>query len=148
MVNHWVNSYVGRPWVAGARGPDAFDCWGLLCDVYAKHYGIKLEHYAGVDPKDTRKVSRLLAAATDGQPLWKRLQTPSDGCAVAMSTGRAFHHVGVWLDLDKGIVLHAMDRLNVLAQSLSGLRSLGITRIEFYAYVPANLPRNESPQSA
>lgn len=134
MAEHWANDYVGRPWVAGARGPESFDCWGLLCDVYAKHYGIILEHYAHVDPKDTRTVARLLASATDGAPLWTPLEKPADGCAVAMSTGRAFHHVGVWLDLDGGIILHAMDRLNVLAQSLHAVRSLGITRIAYYAH--------------
>lgn len=28
-----VNDLIGKPWRLGARGPDAFDCWGLTREV-------------------------------------------------------------------------------------------------------------------
>lgn len=31
-----VNEYIGKPYELGARGPDRFDCWGLVMDVYAQ----------------------------------------------------------------------------------------------------------------
>ncbi len=24
------NKYIGLPWIAGASGPDTFDCWGFV----------------------------------------------------------------------------------------------------------------------
>src|SRR6187399_3217256 len=28
-----VNDLIGKPWRLGARGPDAYDCWGLVREV-------------------------------------------------------------------------------------------------------------------
>ena len=37
-----INRYVGKPWVSGGRGPDEFDCWGLVKYVMANEYDINL----------------------------------------------------------------------------------------------------------
>lgn len=39
------DKYIGLPFVSGARGPDAYDCWGLILAVYAEVYGIQLPDY-------------------------------------------------------------------------------------------------------
>ena len=36
---HFANKYIGRPWVAGAQGPDSFDCWGFVRYVLKHEYG-------------------------------------------------------------------------------------------------------------
>ncbi len=42
----WALSAIGRPYVWGAAGPDAFDCSGLVMWAYA-HVGVSLEHFTG-----------------------------------------------------------------------------------------------------
>jgi peptidoglycan DL-endopeptidase CwlO len=42
----WALSAIGRPYVWGAAGPDAFDCSGLVMWAYA-HVGIHLLHFTG-----------------------------------------------------------------------------------------------------
>jgi cell wall-associated NlpC family hydrolase len=31
-----VNDLIGKPWRLGARGPDAFDCWGLTREILGR----------------------------------------------------------------------------------------------------------------
>ena len=54
--------YVGRPYVSGAAGPDAFDCSGLVQYVYAQ-MGISLPRTAQAQGSAGRLVS-----AAEAQP--------------------------------------------------------------------------------
>ena len=38
-MTHFANKYIGCPWVAGAQGPDSFDCWGFVRFVLLHEYG-------------------------------------------------------------------------------------------------------------
>lgn len=41
----YAKQFLGRPYIHGADGPDAFDCTGLTCYVY-KHFGVTLPRSA------------------------------------------------------------------------------------------------------
>ncbi len=43
---HWANQYIGLPWLAGARRPDAYDCWGLFLAVQRCHFARDLPEQA------------------------------------------------------------------------------------------------------
>lgn len=135
---HWAQKYIGKPWVSGARGPDAFDCWGLLWHVKREHFRQELPQYPGVNARDFLTVCRMIDAGAHATE-WKRLEQPAEGCAVGMSqrgNGR-FHHVGIWTDADGGLVVHAMDKANVVAQPVEKLKLQGFGRIEFFEYYGA-----------
>lgn len=74
------------------------------------------------------------AGAKGGE--WERLKTPVEGCAVGLShrPDGKFHHVGIWTQADGGLVVHAVDGANVIAQNLSSLKFHGFGRIEFFEY--------------
>lgn len=109
-----------------------FDCWGLLWFIYLNYFGVELELHP-VDPIHHEEVAkRINAGVDDGQ--WVRLMKPVDGCAVALSKSKVFHHVGIFTSIDGGLVLHAHDSGRVVAQSLAGLRSQGWSRIQFYKH--------------
>ena len=130
---HWATDYIGKPWVSGARGPDAFDCWGLLWWVYRHQFQIELPIYAGVNPKDVKRVGRLMTdGSVDGD--WLEIETPEEGCAVAMSQNKVIHHVGIFLNADGGVVLHAGDKLNVLAQPIKQLSQYGWRTVRYYKH--------------
>lgn len=128
---HWITKYLNKPWVSGGRGPEAFDCWGLVAWIQKEHYGRELEPYNGVDAHDWRRVAVLIDGASH-QSEWQKIDKPVDGCIVAMAQGRIFHHVGVFLEMDGGYVLHAAKGQPVVAQRVHILRQLGWRRIEFY----------------
>lgn len=54
-VLYWANRALGKPYVYGAAGPDAFDCSGLVMWVYA-HAGISFPHSAQAQYDNTTRV--------------------------------------------------------------------------------------------
>ena len=122
--------YLGKPWVNGAAGPDAFDCWGLVRAVYAQR-GIVLPVF-DVDAHQPLAVRRAfdLPVARDK---WCSLDRPDDFCAVLMSQHTHPDHVGVWWAEGNG-VLHSLQYSGVV---LSSLRSLAMQRwnvLGFYTW--------------
>jgi cell wall-associated NlpC family hydrolase len=53
----WALTQVGKPYVWGAAGPDAYDCSGLVMWAYA-HVGISLGHFTGWQWNEGEHVSR------------------------------------------------------------------------------------------
>jgi len=104
-MKHWAHNYIGKPWQRLARGPDTFDCWGLIYDIYKTQYNIELPKNL-IDPVN---VSAYGKAINEGKehPDWAEHREPAEGFVVPLSKSRLFHHVGVWLDVDDGLILHA-----------------------------------------
>lgn len=151
MTAEQVIPLIGKPWVSGARGPDAFDCWGLIYYVYRSFYGIELPEFPGVKEIGIREVVRVLRETTDAGRVWTRLEKPEHLCGVAMASNRRFHHVGLWLDLDGGLVFHSNEGRNVTAQGLRDVRLHGFNRIEFFrhaAFHNGNFPILQQPLRA
>lgn len=134
---HWATQYIGKPWKNGARGPEQFDCWGLLWWIYARHLGITLPLYP-VDAKDVDTVNDLISAQTSGLPgvSWTEIQAPTDMCAVAVGTVNRFTHVGIYLAVDGGLVLHCADGHSVTAQRVSLL--MAHHKLKFYQWRPSS----------
>lgn len=130
-MDHWCQQYIGLPWVSGAYGPEAFDCWGLLWHVFREHFNKEAPRQLGVKELGLASVARLLNSL-EGLEDWEPLLLPKDGCVVAMGTNKVFYHVGVYLEADGGLVLHASERCSVVAEPLSALRSKGFNKISFY----------------
>lgn len=122
---------IGLPWVAGARGPDSFDCWGLVRHVFQEALAISLPSLPGLDVSDTAAMARALR---DGEASgdWLPLLRAEPWALVAMGQGKLFHHVGIYLP--QGVTLHAVPGSGVIAQTPLSLRSHRFNRIEFYRY--------------
>ena len=128
---HWAAEYIGKPWVSGGRGPHSFDCWGLFRDVYRRRLGIELPLY-GIDPSRRIEVSRAFGKAVlSGQ--WVRVEEPCEYDAVALGGTTAIQHVGLFIEVDRGRVLHA-DEPRVTAIPLDRLPALGYGLIRFYRH--------------
>ena len=109
---------LGKPYAPGAHGPDAFDCWGLVRAYYAEVLDIDLEEFAGVNLYNRGAIAR--AIENEKATNWTECE-PTDGAVVAMSKSKRLHHVGVWLDIDGGLCLHAFDGANVVASTRAEL---------------------------
>lgn len=101
-----INDFIGLPYREGARGPDAYDCYGLVAAVLRAARGWELpDWYAAAS--GPQAASRAISAALVGEIAGghaRRVETPVD-CDIAIVGSRLRpHHVGVVFN---GGVLHA-----------------------------------------
>lgn len=133
---HWAIGLIGRPYVALARGPDAFDCWGLCVYVWREQFGLAVPD-VGCDPADARSVRRAFEAGVASgaaAPIAK----PIEGCAVYLSRARLPDHVGIWIDADRGGVLHVIEGLGVVFTRGTALNANGFKVLGYY--LPRGFP--------
>ena len=115
--------YLGKPWKAGGRGPDAFDCYGLCIDVYQNAIGI-------VQAPDFTAFDH----GAEDSSNWRKIIKPSQFCVVLMrSCGQS--HAGIWLSADRGGVLHCVCGRGVIFTTTEQLRHMPIQIEAYYEYV-------------
>jgi hypothetical protein len=131
---HWATKYIGVKHLPGGRGPEYFDCWGLLWLVYANEFGIALPEYPGVTAESIFYVRRLIAKSIEED--WREVETPFDGCGVGMGQKMAgyIHHVGVYAAVEEGKIVHCWEGSHTIADSSAGIRDKGFKIIKFYRH--------------
>ena len=112
--DHWAEHLIGRPWAAGGRGPDAFDCWGLVRWCWREHFAIEVPEI----PVDAADLRAVLTGFRDHpeRRRWQAVEHAREGDAVLMRQSRHPVHVGLWLAVDGGGVLHAGRDIGVVFQ--------------------------------
>ncbi len=129
---HWARQYMGKPWINGGQGPEAFDCWGLVRHVLAEHFNIQVPT-VDIDPDCLRGCIRALQnGKRDGT--WRRVKTPGDGDVVLMAHAKYPSHIGIWLHVDAGGILHCLRGCGVVYSTPIKLRLSGWGGIEYYRY--------------
>lgn len=121
---------IGKPWVSGACGPAAFDCWGLLRHTFQERRGITLPQFSGVD--ETGLAEMVKTAEAEALTHWDELATPEDFCVVCMSRNSRISHVGLWLDVDGGGVFHSFKGGGVVFQPIATIRQSGFQLFKYY----------------
>lgn len=134
MTHHWSEQYLGIPWASGAQGPDAFDCWAFFRHVQRRHYGRDLP-IVSVDAND-RPMVRTTFVQHPERRRWIPTDAPRDGDCVLFHKAGQVDHVGLWLDVSGGRILHAIPHSGVVLTSLVAARRLGWNPIEFYRFQP------------
>ena len=132
-MKHWAAQYINKPWQRGARGPGAYDCFGLVHTVLRDHYGITL-HEPGGDYSPRMFMEEIDARAQD----WVQQSQPADGDVCVMGRSRIPVHIGIIVD-DNGLrCLHSVEPSGtlsgVIAQRLLDLRLTGWGRVQFYRH--------------
>ncbi|CUW39666.1 conserved protein of unknown function [Magnetospirillum sp. XM-1] len=132
---HWASQYIGLPWSATGEGPDVFHCWTFFCHVQAKHFGrptLPAIPYAD----DLLELAREFRDHPERRH-WLEVDlsdaVPGDG--VLMRQARFPIHIGVWLDVDGGGVLHCSRDSGVVYQRPSALLVNGWKIHGVYRYV-------------
>ncbi len=110
MLQITIDDLLGKPFVDGGRGPDTYDCWGLVREVFRRH-GIELPDY---------RISCLAKEAIDRQvaldrSFWTRcdLAGPPVPSLVVLKQHTQFcNHTGVYLG--EGRFLHTLKKTGVI----------------------------------
>lgn len=100
-MTHWAAKYLGMPW-----SPDC-DCWGFFRLVQREQFGRDLPAI----PLDDYRLPRK-SAVIAGHPEranWVGIDPSEavDGDGVMMKEGDRDAHVGIWVAVDGGLVLHS-----------------------------------------
>jgi hypothetical protein len=131
MSKAWVSRYVGLPWVAYATGPHAYDCWGLVVKVSFEHFGRHCHRHIDTLTNNSRAIHNTIRQEI-ASGHWQQIDKPVDGSVVLLSLSRKFHHIGIWLDVNGGMLLHSFEGSGVCLSSYSQLQEMGFRRIEFW----------------
>jgi hypothetical protein len=115
---HWAVQYIGLPWVKDGVGPDAYNCWSFVRWVQAEHYGRKLPVIP--HPDDDRDLCALFRGHPEHRR-WQVVDSPKDGDLVQMRRRVDPWHIGVWVDIDGGKLLHCARGAGVVCQHLAAL---------------------------
>ena len=126
-ATHWAISYIGLPWEAGAQGPSSYDCWGFFRKVQAQHFGIDVPLVIAPDYDDPTVLVSLFRTHEENQR-WACVTQPRHGDAVIIH--KPFH-IGIWLDVDGGGVLHCMRGAGVVFTHEAAWRLSGLGRREY-----------------
>jgi len=106
MSEDKIGEFVGKSFEDGGRGPDSYDCWGLVKDVFSS-FGIEVPDY---------KISCFASKEIDSKieeckRQWIRLDKPEVPCLVVIKADpnvpRACTHCGVYVL--PGKFLHAQN---------------------------------------
>lgn len=117
-MTHWALKYIGKPWICGK-----YDCWGLVQDVYLNELGIRLSPII-TNAADLRQVFAEFAQKANYSDFCQ-IKTLKDNAVVVLSQGKCPSHVGIWLDIDGGGILHNQRNVGVIFQKKTELNALG-----------------------
>ena len=134
-MTHWVETdYLGRPWVSGSSGPDAYDCYGLVRAVYRDRLNIDIPPLC-VNALNSLSVARAMRDYDYSD--WLEIAAPEhEFDVVEMSQAERPHHVGIYLFADRGGVLTSLEGIGVVYQSLRSLASHGWNIVQCYRRRP------------
>ena len=126
-----ITPYLMAEFEHGAYGPDKFDCFGLVWHVNLHHNNTELPRFDDVG----HQLQRMNAAIMGEQASedWQEVDVPKQFDVVVMRRSGEAHHVGVWLDIDGGKVLHACEK-GIFCQSISALGRNFFQHIQYYRY--------------
>lgn len=135
-MGHWINDYIGLAWERGAKGPDRFDCLGLVQHVQSSRYGVPMP-----DISCGGGLLSIMRAMRDPAN-WSgfaQVDAPGDGDLVRLFRNQYPDHIGIWVDVDGGGVLHSSQKNGVQFDTPFLLRSMGWERIEFFRRLPGTV---------
>ena len=127
---YWVNDYINKPWRAYARGTDAYDCWGLVIHVLGHHFNTFTHQHSSVITDDSEGITTAFyEELSSGQ--WKAIDTPEHGSVVVCWQSGKVRHVGVYLAIDGGLILHSKENKGVTTDRLPAFQQV-FSKVQFY----------------
>jgi cell wall-associated NlpC family hydrolase len=124
-----LQQVIGKPFKWGARGPAAYDCWGL---VLAARRLLDLPCPEGIDTPD-EGLHGLAIAEQIASGNWIKVLSPQPGdvAAIGTSMNQIPNHVGLVTPFG---ILHTTKASKSCIQQASSMKSGGWRRMEFYRW--------------
>jgi len=112
-----LQDLIGKPFTDGGRGPDTYDCWGLVAEVF-RRYGTELQDYK-LCCHDYKGFYKLFIADITTRKRWEYSNIPIPA-VVAIRFNKPFvNHVGVYIGEFK--FLHTREKTGVVIERIDSV---------------------------
>jgi cell wall-associated NlpC family hydrolase len=142
MTASWVDGYLRTPYVLGGDGIEGCDCWGLFRLIQSNQFGREIPALPdidgfdiSIDPTLKGSLTNMKVVGQERRTHWAEVLEPMEGDAVMMSHSRYPSHVGVWVELRGGAVLHCTQGAGVTLQRPLDLAANYFSIKRYYRYV-------------
>lgn len=125
-----IAKYIGIPWEAGAQGPNSYDCMAFFRHIQKELFNIEVPLVIAPDYNDQHAIADLFSTNPERKK-WHKISQPEHGCAVLVHRPM---HIGTWLNIDGGGVLHCTRGIGVIFSQDSSWRVSGFGRKELYRH--------------
>lgn len=109
---------IGKPWQVGGRGPNEFDCWGIVWWIYAQG-GKVLPDWSYSEKESPKGLFQIGISEAVGMG-FTRLEKPEAFAIVPMGRGLFTSHVAIYFN---GLFYHCGDKTGVVGQPIEAIHS-------------------------
>lgn len=127
----YLNRILGLPYRLGASGPGEFDCYGLARHLQEVFWGREMPVFEAPEESGRFAIAAMIAAHPEREQ-WGPIPRPVDGCLVSMAKQTIGYHLGTFINLDGGVICHALESPGVTVDRAFGLDALGWRKIIFW----------------
>lgn len=127
LTDERVMSLIGIPFEYGARGPDKYDCWGLLMELYHEIHGVQIPDYES--PVVIQHIAFLMSR---DRHLWRAIKS-KPGAAVLFKIDGVGAHVGIQIEPDW--MLHTIEEQGGIKRDRLSIWENFHKIIGYYEYV-------------
>ena len=124
------SKYIGIPYLAGGQGPEFYDCMGFFRLLQKNHFNIEVPIILAPDYNDEYGIAELFNTSEERQK-WQKIDKAEHGCAVIVHRPM---HIGTWLDIEGGGVLHCVKGIGVIFTKDSSWTFSGFGRREYFRH--------------
>lgn len=126
-----INNLIGRPYDLGGRAQGSVDCYGCARILQREIFGRDMPDFAMPGTAGRQAISAAIAVHPERRR-WQEIAEPQDGALVTMARNDCGYHLGTWLAEDGGIVVHAIEVVGVVADTIGSLQAVGWRRFRFH----------------
>lgn len=127
MTPEQAIQYIGLPYKRGGDTKAGFNCWFLMAHIQKEYFNKNIPH-VDIENPDVIKATHIEYMRKGA---WEIVKVPSHG-DVALMKDAPNPHVGVYLDIDGGGILHAEEGVGVNFLPMRYLAHAGYSRTVFY----------------
>ncbi|HTM76514.1 MAG TPA: peptidoglycan endopeptidase [Devosia sp.] len=126
-----INGLIGTPYVLGAQGPQAVDCYSCATILQRAVFGRQMPDFTMPGAAGRAAIAAAIAVHPE-RGRWREIDAPQDGALVTMARNDCGYHLGTWLVDDGGLIVHAMENIGVVADTIQSLQAIGWRRFRFH----------------
>ena len=124
-----IGRMVGKPFAWQGRGPDYYDCWGVVYEILCFLGCTEVPDYEDVN--NPNSVIKMMAIETT-TPKWQLVNDSRTGDVILLSKAKEiFHHAGV---ITEWGVVHAIPKAGVIVSKLQDLHQIGYKHQKVYRW--------------
>ena len=127
----FINSIIGTSYELGGGADGAVDCYGCAAMLQREIFGRDMPDFSMPGTAGRFAIAAAISVHPERQK-WREIDQPEDGALVTMARNDCGYHIGTWLEEDGGVIVHAMEKVGVVVDTIPSLQAIGWRRFRFH----------------